>query len=153
MQVISADIGGTHISVASVHWKDGQALVGSSYHPDINTSQTAEAIIAEWSKAIQQVSGSRSDFYLGISMPGPYDYQNGTSLIKTQGKMRSLYGLSVKNLLSPPSFGNMSLREEEDEEEEELGASKSGDVDDQKVPEVLSPVIPSSHHKQSKTSS
>jgi glucokinase len=100
MQVISADIGGTHISVASVHWKDGQALVGSSYHQDINTSQTAEAIIAEWSKAIQQVSGSRSDFYLGISMPGPYDYENGISLIKTQGKMRSLYGLSVKNLLS-----------------------------------------------------
>jgi glucokinase len=32
-------------------------------------------------------------------MPGPYDYPNGISLIKDQGKMKSLFGLSVKNLL------------------------------------------------------
>jgi len=33
-------------------------------------------------------------------MPGPYDYPNGISLIQDQGKMKSLYKLSVKNLLA-----------------------------------------------------
>ena len=100
MQLISADIGGTHISVASIFWKNGNALVSQSYQQDIDTSQSAEAIIADWSKAIRKVVTHDVDFYLGISMPGPYDYQNGISMIKTQGKMRSLYGLSVKNLLA-----------------------------------------------------
>src|SRR5690606_4374061 len=40
------------------------------------------------------------DLHIGIAMPGPYDYENGISLISEQGKMKSLYGLSVKNLLA-----------------------------------------------------
>lgn len=100
MKIISADIGGTHISVALVTWTAGQAHVGKPYHQDIDTSQPAQNIIDDWSDAIQKVRGNQSDFLLSVSMPGPYDYENGISLIKTQGKMRSLYGLSVKNLLS-----------------------------------------------------
>lgn len=109
MKIISADIGGTHISVASVSWTAGLATVGELYHQDIDTSQPAQNIIDDWSDAIQKVRGNQSDFLLSISMPGPYDYENGISLIKTQGKMKALYGLSVKNLLAqrlgiPPEF-------------------------------------------------
>jgi glucokinase len=49
---------------------------------------------------IRKSAGDQASFQLGIAMPGPYDYPNGISLIKDQGKMRSLYGLSVKNLLA-----------------------------------------------------
>lgn len=100
MQLIAADIGGTHISVASVTWRKDQAQVFNTYHKDVDTGQSAQSIIEDWAEAIQKVAGSQPDFLLGISMPGPYDYENGVSLIKTQGKMRSLYGLSVKNLLA-----------------------------------------------------
>lgn len=100
MQFISADIGGTHISVASVYWSENRPQVGNSFDQDVDTSQSADAIISDWSKAIQRVADFQSNFFLGISMPGPYDYENGISLIKTQGKMRSLFGLSVKNLLA-----------------------------------------------------
>lgn len=50
-------------------------------------------------------------------------------------------------------FDSLWTRPMEEDEEEELDASRSFrdvDVDDKKVQEVLSPVIPSSHHKQSK---
>ncbi len=100
MQLIAADIGGTHISVASVTWKEDQAQVVDTYHKDVDTSQSAQSIIVDWAAAIQKVTGYHPDGFLGIAMPGPYDYENGISLIKTQGKMKSLYGLSVKNLLA-----------------------------------------------------
>jgi glucokinase len=37
---------------------------------------------------------------LGLAMPGPFDYENGTCLIKGLDKYESLYGLNIKQLLS-----------------------------------------------------
>lgn len=49
---------------------------------------------------ILEAAGEARNFKVGIAMPGPYDYEHGISLIKDQGKMASLYKLSVKDLLS-----------------------------------------------------
>jgi glucokinase len=100
MNVIAADIGGTHISVATINWLEGKATVQGKFVAEVNTALASDQLITEWSKVIQKAAQNIQDFRLGISMPGPYDYENGISLIETQGKMRSLFGLSVKNLLA-----------------------------------------------------
>ena len=100
MEIIAADIGGTHISVASIKWSGQNATVDQLIHNEIDTTETSEKIISSWAETINHVAENRSQYLLGISMPGPFDYQRGISLIKSQGKMRSLFGLSVKDLLS-----------------------------------------------------
>jgi glucokinase len=100
MEVIAADIGGTHISVAKINWFEGKATVQGKFMAEVNTDLASDQLIAEWSNIIRKAADYEQDFYLGISMPGPYDYENGISLIETQGKMRSLFGLSVKKMLA-----------------------------------------------------
>jgi glucokinase len=100
MEIIAADIGGTHISVASIRWSGENAVVDQLIHKEVDTTETSEKIISLWAETIKHVVENRSQYLLGISMPGPFDYQRGISLIKSQGKMRSLFGLSVKELLS-----------------------------------------------------
>ncbi|MBC6365821.1 ROK family protein [Algoriphagus sp. AK58] len=100
MKLIGADIGGTHISVAELRSESGGLGVDFPLQRDVDTSQDADSIISSWAELIAEVSQGEKDFYLGISMPGPFDYERGISLIQTQGKMRALYGLSVKELLA-----------------------------------------------------
>ncbi len=98
--LIGLDIGGSHISVAQVSWDGCEAQISAFHEADVNTLVSAEQIISDWTDLIRKSVGSQTEFQLGIAMPGPYDYPNGISLIKDQGKMKSLYGLSVKNLLA-----------------------------------------------------
>jgi glucokinase len=100
MEIIAADIGGTHISAATITWKDGFAKVNRITQREVDTLQDADHIIHEWAECILPLVDSKAVNYLGISMPGPFDYDNGISLIQTQGKMRSLFGRSVKDLIS-----------------------------------------------------
>lgn len=100
MKLIGVDIGGSHISAANVVFDENAAHVSGFSEADVDALGTADEILDSWTdvitKSIQDPEFSR----IGIAMPGPYDYLNGISLIKEQGKMGSLYGLSVKNLLA-----------------------------------------------------
>lgn len=100
MKLIGVDIGGSHISAARVQWNGEDAEVLDFHEADVDTFRSAEGIISDWTKVINRSIGADKDFQIGIAMPGPYDYPNGISLIKDQGKMSSLFGLSVKNLLA-----------------------------------------------------
>lgn len=100
MNLIGVDIGGSHISAAKVDWAGNQIETSDFFEGDVDTLGSAEEIISAWSQVIRRSMGDNSDLKIGIAMPGPYDYPNGISLIKDQGKMKSLFGLSVKNLLS-----------------------------------------------------
>lgn len=100
MKLIGVDIGGSHISAAKVDWDGLEVQTQDFYEADVDTFGTSDEIIAAWSKVIRRSIGTDPDPKIGIAMPGPYDYPNGISLMKDQGKMKSLYGLSVKNLLA-----------------------------------------------------
>lgn len=100
MNMIGVDIGGSHIAAARVKWDGEKALISEFFEADVDSSKSTEEIISDWSRVIRKSSGDQKDFKVGIAMPGPYDYPNGISLIKDQGKMKSIYGLSVKNLLA-----------------------------------------------------
>lgn len=100
MNLIGVDIGGSHISAARVEWDGKEAEISNFFEADVDTFRSTSKIISDWSDVIKKAIGSQTDVRIGIAMPGPYDYPQGISLIKDQGKMKSLYGLSVKNLLA-----------------------------------------------------
>ncbi len=102
MNLIGVDIGGTHISAAKISNGQNGIFVSDFYEEEVNTSSTASAseIISNWAKVIRKSSGHFTSYQVGVSMPGPFDYPNGISLIQDQGKMISLYGISVKSLLA-----------------------------------------------------
>jgi glucokinase len=99
MGLIGIDIGGTHISAARVFPEGEKVEFGTIHEANVDTYQSAEKIISDWSAVISKAIGNQKEVFLGIAMPGPFDYPNGVSLIKDQGKMNSLYSLPVKDLL------------------------------------------------------
>lgn len=99
-KLIGIDIGGSHISAAQVQLQNRTAEISDFHEDDVDTFGSAESIVSAWTAVIKKAVGESSDFEVGIAMPGPYDYEKGISLIKDQGKMASLYQLSVKGLLS-----------------------------------------------------
>jgi glucokinase len=100
MKLIGVDIGGSHISAAKVGLQEGNAIFHNFHEADVNTYVDQESIIREWTSVILRAADYSKDITVGIAMPGPYDYEKGISLIKDQGKMSSLYQMSVKDLLA-----------------------------------------------------
>jgi len=98
--IIGVDIGGSHISAAEILVNETGVSLGRRADDSVDTAQDAIDIIKDWVEVIREVSLGSKDLQIGIAMPGPYDYENGISLISEQGKMKALYGLSVKKLLA-----------------------------------------------------
>lgn len=100
MLILGMDIGGSHASVAQIAWDGSTAEIKQFHEADVDSSLSVEELISAWVSMIHQTAGGEQVLRLGIAMPGPFDYPNGVSLIKDQGKMKALYGLSVRNLLA-----------------------------------------------------
>lgn len=100
--VAGVDIGGSHITAALINLTDRKILPGSQRRDTVNANGTAKEIIGRWTSVIRDCFASHQlqPGRTGIAMPGPFDYSEGISLIKDQGKYRSLYGLKVKELLA-----------------------------------------------------
>lgn len=100
--VAGVDIGGTHITVGLVDLDKGEVITGSIVRRHIDPSGEAAAIISEWAGAIQTChrQAEKDIDRIGIAMPGPFDYENGISLISGLHKYENLYGLNVKELLA-----------------------------------------------------
>ena len=100
--ILAADIGGTHITSALVDIQTWQILEDTISRSHVNSKSDAKTILLNWenclSTSLSQVEfGTQS---LGIAMPGPFDYENGISLIKGQDKYEALYQLNVKDALN-----------------------------------------------------
>lgn len=100
MKLIGVDIGGSHISVACLTFNSGEVSLATFNDSHIDTTASAKELISAWSEVIRESTNGAKNYQVGIAMPGPYDYPNGISLIEDQGKMKSLFKLSVKNLLA-----------------------------------------------------
>lgn len=100
--VIGVDIGGSHITAAQVNLRDRSLLANSLSRKAVNAHGTAAEIIAAWSEVIQEALAAEAgvDKKIGIAVPGPFDYENGISLIRDQNKYDALYGMDVKELLA-----------------------------------------------------
>ena len=100
--VLGVDIGGSHITAALVDINKGILLNNESVRNSVNPEGTADEIINSWCAVIQKALSNIeiTNAAIGIAMPGPFDYEEGISLIQQQKKYRSLYGLNVKRLLA-----------------------------------------------------
>ncbi len=108
--ILAADIGGSHITAAVIHTSDWSILSDSIVRRRIDSSVSAKSILLTWTETLVSASKSVTHPHLpiGIAMPGPFDYDNGISLIQGQDKYDALHLLNVKRgiadlLAAPPS--------------------------------------------------
>lgn len=98
--IISADVGGSHISVAVFEeLEDGFALV-SVQRKNVDSRQPKDFILNEWVSLFMGMSSDVSKSRLILAMPAPFDYENGICQIKDQGKFVHLYGFDLRTELA-----------------------------------------------------
>jgi glucokinase len=100
--VLGVDIGGSHLTAALVSKQTKTFVAESHTRIRVNSSGPAEEILNTWSAVISEIFEKHevAEKRIGIAMPGPFDYENGISLIKDLNKYESLYKLHVKDLLA-----------------------------------------------------
>lgn len=100
--VLGVDIGGSHITAALVNLETGTLIQDSIKRNAVNSKQEKEAILSAWCSVITDAFESTNiqEKYIGIAMPGPFDYENGISLIKEQDKFNALYLVNIKEELA-----------------------------------------------------
>lgn len=99
MVALGIDIGGSHITAAVVDLESRSIIAGSTLRTAVDASLNAEEILNTWCKLIDSVYDREhlTEAYIGIAMPGPFDYEQGISLIKDQPKFQNLYQVSIRN--------------------------------------------------------
>jgi len=101
--ILTADIGGSHITAAICHLESHSILTQSITRVAVDSKGPAESILERWAGAFNQVLQKHvtaSVTGLSIAMPGPFDYENGISYIKGLDKYESLYGMDIKRYLA-----------------------------------------------------
>ncbi len=94
------DIGGSHISCALIDPETGK-IVGNIEESDVNCDGAAAEILQAWSAVINRVISDQALLGVGVAIPGPFDYERGISLIEGVQKFDSLFGLNIKESISP----------------------------------------------------
>ncbi|WP_333908739.1 ROK family protein [Marinigracilibium pacificum] len=118
--VICADIGGSHITTGIVSLTTGLSY-DSIFRKAVDTNEPADRVISEIANALnyqltsKDYQKAKSQIPIGISMPGPFDYENGISLIKGQSKFENLYNVNIKKeLASQLQINSSQIRFEND---------------------------------------
>ncbi|WP_343523265.1 ROK family protein [Pedobacter sp.] len=99
---LGVDIGGSHITAALVDLETRTLVKDSIKRSPVDSQESKEVILSAWcdiiNKAFKNIkNGARN---VGIAMPGPFNYNEGISLIKEQDKFKALYQINVKEELS-----------------------------------------------------
>ena len=100
--VLGVDIGGSHITAALVDLKSGTLIHESRQRKYVKSDDAAEIILDHWCEVIEEAfkHSPASERIIGIAMPGPFDYDQGISLLKDQDKFKTLYLINIKNELA-----------------------------------------------------
>jgi glucokinase len=100
---IGADIGGSHISCATVDLTTGRILKETLTGREVNNQAHANKIISVWAEALSEaISKVPADRVKGIgfAMPGPFDYVKGICYIKGVTKYENLYGINITDAIA-----------------------------------------------------
>jgi glucokinase len=100
--ILTADIGGTHITSAVYDGEKNSVIDESISRVGFSSKGSAWDILNSWAEALSQtlrktevaISG------VGIAMPGPFDYETGVSYITGLSKYESIYGMNIKQQLA-----------------------------------------------------
>ncbi|TZF81010.1 ROK family protein [Pedobacter sp. BS3] len=101
---VGVDVGGSHITAGVIDLAAGLILNGSVIREKLDTQGSLDEILDRWATVIHHAfssSGkSNSILKLGMAMPGPFDYEDGVSLMVGQNKYDAFYGHNIKQLLA-----------------------------------------------------
>lgn len=100
--VLGVDIGGSHITAALVNLKPGTLIPSSRQRKYVKSDDAAEIILDHWVEVMNEAfrDSPAAERIIGIAMPGPFDYDEGISLLKDQDKFKTLYLVNIKNELA-----------------------------------------------------
>lgn len=98
--LIGIDIGGSHITASTIDFDTNRLNSESIQCHKIDAGAPANQVICSWADAIRNTSENIPNMYVGIAMPGPFDYENGISYMQNQHKYDQLYRKNVKQLLA-----------------------------------------------------
>jgi glucokinase len=99
---IGIDIGGSHISAGIVDLSAKTLLKDSIVRQPVNSGGAAMDIIKSWADVIRHIMQQYDlrSAKTGIAMPGPFNYEEGISLMKENKKFGSLYGMNIRKALA-----------------------------------------------------
>ena len=99
--ILGIDIGGSHITLAQVDPEKREIITSTYVREHVNSFDNKETIFSAWTSAIEKAAHDlvKEDLLLGIAMPGPFDYENGISLMQ-QGKFIDIYQVNIKEELA-----------------------------------------------------
>ena len=99
---IGVDIGGSHITAAHVDCNTYRVIDSTLKRERVASMDDAEVILQSWVKALSAliIKSSEEAITIGIAMPGPFDYEQGISLMKGMQKYDSLYGMNIREILA-----------------------------------------------------
>jgi glucokinase len=92
------DIGGTHVTAALVDTVRWRTVDGTRQRTPLHSDGVAAGIVATFVTAIRPL-GDISASILGVSMPGPFDYDTGVGRFHDVGKFDALNGVDVGSAL------------------------------------------------------
>jgi glucokinase len=97
--ILGIDIGGSHITAGLVDMTSKKIAEKSLVRKKVNRHGSAEEILSIWSETINEMQQQFAGAFrkVGFAMPGPFDYENGISLIKGFDKYEALYGVNIRN--------------------------------------------------------
>lgn len=100
--VIAADIGGSHITVAAVNTDTWQVVSDSVVRSRVDSHADAKSILTTWALPFRDVISRQTaaSNTIRIAIPGPFDYENGISLMRNQDKYDHLFGMDIRQGLA-----------------------------------------------------
>ncbi|NIG55188.1 ROK family protein [Chitinophaga sp. Cy-1792] len=99
---VGVDVGGSHITAALVDLENRSVIEKTWRRERVNSKGTTTEIVDAWAAVILDVAAGlpHQPVIIGIGMPGPFNYEEGISLMQNQDKYDALYGLNVRELLA-----------------------------------------------------
>lgn len=95
---VGIDIGGTHISCGLI--SETGKISGAIHKVAVDCNAASSDILYVWQSAINKVLENQDSIAgIGLAIPGPFNYEEGISLIKDVKKLDSLFGLNIKEAI------------------------------------------------------
>lgn len=96
---ICIDIGGSHLTAASLKKEGKQYFPIKEMQGDVNSAASRDIILAQWDQIIQSVWNREHEKIdaMIVSIPGPFDYENGICLMDGMHKYQSLLQMDIKS--------------------------------------------------------
>lgn len=101
--ILGVDIGGSHVASALVETKAYLIVEGSLHKRGVNANGTEAEILTAWREGMLascRAVSPKDIRAIGIAIPGPFDYENGISLIQGVNKYEALYGKNLREIIA-----------------------------------------------------